>query len=765
MNSDNITDISNGLANFSLNDNHDDASQQSQFRSFDPEPPPAPILHSQGVIAMDITKQFINAAQELELGQLVKDPYFTLFEAVGALEIMDRKMDSGYLEPGETMDDNYDFTLVLLPEEIIGIIDQLLCHEMAWHQGYPLSQTIFTSLYIDRIMMPAPVTLDQTLFDRSGNAPDEEPITMQILRAYCLGLIKTCFFVNDKVKAEHYYEEEDFVTHTYNRSLLDSIDHAEIVELLDKTVKVIFATDDFSQDMKKTLIARLELRSRFLTAVEVATSRTSPALKLVWTSLGNCIPRIKMSVDLGKPVPSSFSVKLQRKLASTAPPRPIVHVSQESAFEHLENLCRDAVTVVEVLKYYDSRSLLTFVTLFQARKPQPSVYVRTLLQHYLFGDMIMLGKMSIRQILDEELSTMTLPASMLLDRINDEVEVPSDPRFNIATIMETFRSRAADTFIDYMRTICQNRCRIRRTLCHAITDWDNLQLDAEQLDVELQAFTKEVPIFDEIISTEPIYSFPLSSWAYYYKLGQMEWTVQMGFELEVYQPDELADMYWYLQYLARNRSQHLERIRGFTVPNGGGIAASDESIHRHAEYGKAGLFFNFSSLEAAATYGLADALSGLFTVLNRLSLLPKLPRPYGDAKMRYEVRMKPFLGIGLPELVSLENLKQLVEQPRQSILDLLDLAADSAAAAKKAFEIMSRLTPEEAFCQGSHASWLKNVKDCLKAAIFTGITISTVRKAVIAAGNRVELKIKIEIPESGKGYHDWWVVPKASSLA
>lgn len=43
---------------------------------------------------------------------------------------MDRKMDSGCLEHGETMEDEYDFCQTLLPEEIIGIIDQLLCHEV-----------------------------------------------------------------------------------------------------------------------------------------------------------------------------------------------------------------------------------------------------------------------------------------------------------------------------------------------------------------------------------------------------------------------------------------------------------------------------------------------------------------------------------------------------------------------------------------------------------------------------------------------------------
>lgn len=47
---------------------------------------------------------------------------------------MDPKMDSGYLEPGETMEDDYDFGQALLPEEIIGIIDQLLSHEVSTYR-------------------------------------------------------------------------------------------------------------------------------------------------------------------------------------------------------------------------------------------------------------------------------------------------------------------------------------------------------------------------------------------------------------------------------------------------------------------------------------------------------------------------------------------------------------------------------------------------------------------------------------------------------
>lgn len=39
-------------------------------------------------------------------------------------------MDTGYLEEGETMDDEYDTWKAILPEECLGVINQLLCLEV-----------------------------------------------------------------------------------------------------------------------------------------------------------------------------------------------------------------------------------------------------------------------------------------------------------------------------------------------------------------------------------------------------------------------------------------------------------------------------------------------------------------------------------------------------------------------------------------------------------------------------------------------------------
>ena len=39
-------------------------------------------------------------------------------------------MDSGYLDPGDTLEDDFDVLRELLPEEVIGVMDSLLCSEV-----------------------------------------------------------------------------------------------------------------------------------------------------------------------------------------------------------------------------------------------------------------------------------------------------------------------------------------------------------------------------------------------------------------------------------------------------------------------------------------------------------------------------------------------------------------------------------------------------------------------------------------------------------
>jgi hypothetical protein len=383
--------------------------------------------------------------------------------------------------------------------------------------------------------------------------------------------------------------------------------------------------------------------------------------------------------------------------------------------------------------------------------------------------MEILGSMSIRQLLDDDLSIIALAASPLLDRNNDEIEAVHDPRFVMSQQMELFRQRAAGPFLDILRTACQNRCRVRRTLCHLIRDWENLQVDAEDIDQIIQVRTKEQPLLQRsALGHAPVetYSLPLSSWTYLYKLQQMEAIVQLGFELEIYQADELAGMYWYLNYLAKSRLQHTKRIKTF-VQRRATVAQAAPTIDPDADsqLQRALTYSRLSMLQAAATWELSDALSCIYTILNRHSIIKPPPRPYSNDQLRYELRMRPFASIGLPPLPSFEEFTAGTTQPSTSTEELLEYAERAVANAKRACEALSRFTAEESFSVGSHEPWTTSAKGALKSCIAAGVAVSSLQKALHdkAGGSQdaaESLGVAAQIPTPDKAYHEWWIVPR-----
>ena len=82
---------------------------------------------------------------------------------------------------------------------------------MTWHMGHPLSQSLFTSAYIDRLLWPDPKTLEEACFERDRISGPGNKLLHLVLWAYCLGLIKTCDSVRRRIISEHYYEVSPLV--------------------------------------------------------------------------------------------------------------------------------------------------------------------------------------------------------------------------------------------------------------------------------------------------------------------------------------------------------------------------------------------------------------------------------------------------------------------------------------------------------------------------------------------------------------------------
>ncbi|KAF2118729.1 amino-acid N-acetyltransferas-like protein subunit Mak10 [Lophiotrema nucula] len=721
----------------------------------------------------DITEKFTKACSALEVGQLVKDEYFTLFESIGALEIMDPKMDSGFLQPGETLEDAYDTLAPILPEELISILDQLLCHEIAWHTGYPLSQTLFTSVYIDKLLWPEPKTFEQAQFYRGEISDDRRPgLLLEVLRAYCLALVKCCDFTIARITSRDYFEEEDFCTHTYNRVLLVQTPMDVFQRELDAAIERLedHSEMDIEASLRGALIARLKFRKRFLSALDI--DFPIDYIRHCWEQVSRKLPTISTTHQLGKVVPESFSFKIQRRLASTVPPRPIVELEFKDAFEKLQQLCIDcdeATRFVDIEP--DPLEYQSFLWAFASRTPTPLPYSRAYLASLLFQE----SSLNIPLI---DLRSLVLPCSPVLDPTNWALSpprnpmLPKPPRLQLALFIDEFVERAGQCYLDLWTALGQNRCRLRRMLTHVVTGWDQLQMDAGIVDEDIMRVVTEMGIREQVLE------YPLTTWVYHKKLWMIEKVVLLGFEQDIYLHDEFAGMYLFLSSVTGRRRDLLttikahfdDRKRMFLSQN------TPEALTNAQETDDGTRYISSLLHDASGISALSSALSKFYTKLNYLNLLPRPTRPFSTEDLRYELRMKPFLTLTPPEVYPFADFAAQVQpyappffdSPPPSFSEALRTPEswleieDSVKRAKEEFSAVKKLGAKAAKSDSVAISWVKDVQGVLASCVALGVAVAGVKAAVEEGEEGRELGIRFEIPGIGIGkrYAEGWVVGK-----
>lgn len=70
----------------------------------------------------------------------------------------------------------------------------------------------------------------------------------------------------------------------------------------------------------------------------------------------------------------------------------------------------------------------------------------------------------------------------------------------------------------------------------------------------------------------------------------------------------------------------------------------------------------------------------------------------------------------------------------------------------------------------SHDNWyqirakeniVQGVEERIISCIAAGVSFASIRTAY---AKKPECKLRIALPEPGKRYHDWWIVPKVTSI-
>ena len=149
------------------------------------------------------------------------------------------------------------------------------------------------------------------------------------------------------------------MSNLYHRKLLTDFDVSKIDALLDEAIVYIGEQKrSLTESQIHAVLTRLKLRKCLLTAVILDIDVKERYQIRSWEQCLALLPSLSKTKNVGVAVESSFSAKIQRRLASSVPPRPVVNICFEDAVAYLTRLCQNGIESYRILDYHGSSNIL-----------------------------------------------------------------------------------------------------------------------------------------------------------------------------------------------------------------------------------------------------------------------------------------------------------------------------------------------------------------------------------------------------------------------
>lgn len=137
----------------------------------------------------------------------------------------------------------------------------------------------------------------------------------------------------------------------------------EFIKLLTEALEIVETEigKESSQSLEG-INARLKFRLKFLEIV----SGTISSRKARRSALEKCInllPTITATMNLGKGLPQAFSTRIQRKLSTQVPPRPMVTIDPKEAATSLKNLLFNLFEIEGLYEYSSPHEIMVLCLL------------------------------------------------------------------------------------------------------------------------------------------------------------------------------------------------------------------------------------------------------------------------------------------------------------------------------------------------------------------------------------------------------------------
>ncbi|XP_077237951.1 MAK10 homologue isoform X2 [Tasmannia lanceolata] len=497
----------------------------------------------------DVSPLLTSACNDLQDGELIHGENFSLFAAMSALEIMDPKMDSGIESCGyrsvEEAIENGAAPIPLSSDRTvdvqctIDVMDHLLACEATWHKGHSLAQTIFSCIYL--------LKLERT----SSHA---------LLHSYCRIIRATCNAVISVVSDARTHEEEDLFTMAHGLPLKGEGDEKclSMLNAVEETIsrqlrackapsskkKVLEDIEplqtnlDLEEGFCKALLCRIRFRKHFYHVLMCMRKPQGRGLDLARKHIAACLSELSCihkslgflrsnacgssQDDIEDGTTASgcqavgFDASLNSRLLAPTPPRSIRILSWKKALEYYEKLLQDLDIICSFSLDPLLEGVLRFVVQFQ--RSQPDLVARAHLQLLLVQD----GKLYGRD-----------PFYDVISRAIGDQEVQKNK----------FVGHLGQLVINLLKILCTNAAWQRRKLGKILQDWSVTSVQVE-LACKIECEEKSNTSADENACLK------LSKALLIWTEEQTYWIayrfLMLGFELELYSPNEYCMVYWFM---------------------------------------------------------------------------------------------------------------------------------------------------------------------------------------------------------------------------
>ncbi|KAK9890677.1 hypothetical protein WA026_012029 [Henosepilachna vigintioctopunctata] len=495
----------------------------------------------------DITNDFMDSVKDLNLGELLHDDMFGLFEAMSAIEMMDPKMDAGMmcnrgfkhiLDFDEQVRQNIlklnDFT----SEERIGIMDTTLACVVSWLEGHSLAQTVFINLYLHK-----PYFIED-----------------KIMKVFSLAVYKLVEILKDYIHKAMVYEEEDFQPMQYGYHLVPDISEQRMTGMLREIEEELarkLRSNLENVDLVQAEYARIKFVKALYQTLLVLRKENQLGsvenIRLLNSAL-EMLQIAKNTIDFGidgledgNSSMLGFEPMINQRLLPPTFPRYTKIKPKKEALCYFEEMIDRLKIVCRLSTTNGLNQVLDFFIDFS--KTGPCILSRSALQ-LVFP--VNNSKFMKEQVKDAVKAFIAPPSLTVKSFLGNQ---------QAKQYVDSFLMHCIRPFANFLQLCGHNRARQRDKLANLLEDFCILQDEAERVDAFLHNIT-----INSNLSRQHVACF--GTWILYYTLRIMIMYLLTGFELQLYITHEFYYIYWYLyEFLYGWVISALTRADSFLVEN------------------------------------------------------------------------------------------------------------------------------------------------------------------------------------------------------